>query len=229
MESSLDYEIVGIVEDAKYTDAREPANPTFFLPLLQMAAKEWTESALARSNFIGDIELRVAGRPTNLEAQVRRTIGEVDPNVTVVNVLSLREQVSRNFNQDRLIARLTGIFGGVALLLACVGLYGVVAYSVARRSGEIGVRIALGAARRNVIGMVLRGACLQIGIGLAIGLPVTVAAGRALASQLYGIKSWDPLVLGSASAVLAACALIASFVPARRAASVDPMQALRSE
>jgi predicted permease len=229
MESGLDYEIVGVVADAKYHEAREPVNPTFFLPLLQMSEKEWAKSSLARSNFIHDIELRLGGRPGNLEAQVRRTIAETDPNVTVVNVENFAEQVSLNFNLERLIARLTGIFGALALLLACIGLYGVMAYSVARRSGEIGVRIALGAGRGSVIGMVLRGACLQIGLGLAIGLPVTLAAGRALASQLYGVKSYDPLVLGGAAVVLAACALIASFLPARRAASIHPMQALRSE
>jgi predicted permease len=229
MEGSLDYEVVGIVADAIYHEAREAPNPTFFLPLLQMPEKEWTKSSLARSNFIHDIELRVGGHPGNLEAQVRRTIAETDPNVTVVNVESFAEQVSLNFNQDRLIARLTEMFGALALLLACVGLYGVMAYSVARRSGEIGVRIALGAGRGNVIGMVLRGALLQIGLGLAIGLPVTLAAGRALASKLYGVKGYDPFVLGGAAVVLAGCALIASFLPARRAASIDPMQALKNE
>jgi predicted permease len=229
METGLDYEIVGIVANAKYHEAREPVYPTFFLPLLQMSEKEWTNSSLARSNFIRDIELRLAGHPENLEAQVRRVVAETDPNDTIMKVQSFGEQVSLNFNQDRLLARLTGIFGALALLLACVGLYGVMAYSVARRRGEIGVRIALGAARGNVIGMVLRGAFLQIGLGLAIGLPVTLAAGRALASQLYGVKSYDPLVLGCAAVVLAACALIASFLPARRAASIDPMQALRNE
>ena len=144
-------------------------------------------------------------------------------------MMSMNEQLARNFNQDRLIARLTELYGILALALACVGLYGVTAYSVARRTGEIGIRMALGANRGNVLGLVLRGALLQLGIGLVIGIPVALAGGRLLASQLYGVKSHDPLILGLASSVLAACALCAGFVPARRAASIDPMQALRTE
>jgi ABC-type antimicrobial peptide transport system permease subunit len=115
------------------------------------------------------------------------------------------------------------------LVLACVGLYGVTAHAVARRTGEIGIRMALGADRPNIVGLVLRGALLQLGAGLAIGIPVALAGGRLLANQLYGVKSHDPLILALAAAVLAACAVAAGFIPARRAASIDPMQALRME
>lgn len=226
-----DFEIVGVVEDAKYQDAREPAYPTFFLPFLQTVKdKELSyNTAMLRSNYVGDIELRVAGRPENLEAAVRRTLADIDPNLTLLNVQSFAEQLSLNFNQETLITRLTEIFGLLALILACVGLYGVTSYSVARRTGEIGMRMALGANRASVLGLVLRGALVQLAAGLAAGIPVALAGGRLLSSQLYGVKSHDPLILGLAAAVLAASALLAGFVPARRAASIDPMQALRAE
>ena len=135
----------------------------------------------------------------------------------------------RNFNQDRLIARLTELFGLLALILACVGLYGVTAYSVARRTSEIGIRMALGANRASVLRLVLQGALIQLALGLVVGIPVAFAGGRLLSSQLYGVKTHDPMVLGLAAAVLAASALAAGFVPARRAASIEPMQALRTE
>jgi len=223
-----DFEIVGITEDAKYQDAREPVYPTCFLPFLQMA-RDPKLAFMLGSHYIGDIELRVAGKPQNLEANVRHTLADIDPNLNVFDVISLSEQVARNFNQDRLIARLTELFGLLALILACVGLYGVSSYSVARRTSEIGIRMALGANRGNVLGLVLRGALLQLGIGLAIGIPLALASGRLMASQLYGVKSHDPLILVLAALVLAACALFAGFVPAQRAASIDPMRALRIE
>ncbi len=226
--NSGDLEIVGIVADAKYQDAREPAYPTFFMPFLQMA-KDPKLSFMIGSHYIQDIELRVAGKPENLEATVRRTLANIDPNLTVLDMLSLSEQLDRNFNQDRRIARLTELFGLLALVLACVGLYGVTAYSVARRTSEIGIRMALGANRTNVLGLVLRGALLQLGLGLEVGMPVALAGGRLLSNQLYGVKSHDPAILGLAAVVLAACALVAGFVPARRAASIDPMRALRTE
>jgi len=226
--NSGDLEIVGIVEDAKYSEAREPAYPTFFMPFPQMA-KDPKLFFMVGSHFMGDIELRVAGKPENLGPAVRRALADIDPNLTVLDIVSLSEQLDRNFNQDRLIARLTELFGLLALVLACVGLYGVTAYSVARRASEIGIRMALGADRKNVLGLVLRGALIQLGLGLAIGIPVALAGGRLAANQLYGVKSHDPAILGLAVVVLAACALLAAFVPARRAASIDPMQALRTE
>jgi ABC-type antimicrobial peptide transport system permease subunit len=147
----------------------------------------------------------------------------------VLDMMSFTEQLDRNFNQDLLIARLTQLFGVLALILACGGLYGVTAYSVAHRTSETGIRMALGANRADVLGMVLRGALIQLGLGLAVGIPVALAGGRLAASQLYGVKSHDPAILGLAVVVLAACALLAAFVPARRAATIDPMQALRTE
>ena len=223
-----DFEIVGIVEDTKYQDAREPAYATFFLPFLQVP-KDPKLSFMIGSHYIQDIELHVAGKPEYLETAVRHTLGDIDPNLTVLEVVTLGEQLNRNFNQDRLIARLTELFGLLALILASVGLYGVTAYSVACRIGEIGIRMALGADRAKVIRMVLRGVLAQLCLGLAVGLPVALAGGHVLANQLYAVKSHDPYILGLATLVLTICTLLAGFIPAWRAASIDPMEALRTE
>jgi predicted permease len=220
---SADYEIVGIVEDAKYQDTRGAAYATFFLPLLQTPPRE------SFRGWVGAIELHVASRPENIESAVRKALADADPNLPVLNMMSFDEQVARNFNQERLIARLTELFGAVALILACVGLYGVTAYRVARRTNEIGIRMALGANRAKVLGLVLRAAVAQLGLGLAIGIPAALAGGHLLAHQLYGVKSYDPAILGAAALVLAACAIFAASVPARRATRVDPIVALRYE
>ena len=220
---SGDYEIVGIVEDTKYQDTRGPAYPTFFLPLLQVRPGD------PLRGWVSAIELHVAGRPENLEPVVRKGIAEVDPNLTVLRMVSFDEQVARNFNQERLIARLAEVFGLLALILACLGLYSVTAYAVTRRTNEIGIRMALGADRRSVLGLVLRSALVQLAIGLAIGIPVALASGLVLAGQLYGVKSYDPSILTLASVILAVCALLAASVPAWRATKLDPLIALRYE
>jgi predicted permease len=224
---SLDYEIVGVVKDAKWREPSEAAGPMFFLPLMQVSAEEWPN--VSRENYIGDIELHTRGNVAMIAPLVRKVIAQVEPNLTVIDILPFDELVSLNFNNERLIARLTSAFGALALLLACIGLYGVTAYSVARRTGEIGIRIALGAAGGRVVAMVLRDALVLISVGLAIGIPGELAVGRLLASQLYGIKSYDPLIVGGAVFLLATCAMIAGGIPARRAAGIEPMQALRSE
>ena len=223
MSRSGDYEIVGIVEDAKYQDTRGPAYATFFLPLRQTPPGE------SFRGWVGAIELHVAGRPENIESAVRKTLADADPNLPVLNIMSFDEQVARNFNQERLIARLTELFGTLALILACIGLYGVTAYGVARRTNEIGIRMALGADRGSVLGLVLRAALAQLGMGLAMGIPAALAGGRVLVSQLYGVKSYDPMIIGVAAAVLAACAVLAASIPARRATRVDPIVALHYE
>src|SRR5438034_1656301 len=222
---SGDYEVIGVVEDAKYQDTRGPAYATVFLPLLQTTAREGHDSSV----YIHDIELRVVGTPASLEPAVRRALADIDPNLTVLGVVSFGEQVARNFNRERLVARLTELFGLLALTLACVGLYGVTSYSVARRISEIGLRMALGAERRNILGLVLRGAFTQVILGLAIGIPAALAGGRLLSAELYGVKSHDAVALGLAVVTLAACAFVAGFVPARRATKVDPMVALRPD
>jgi macrolide transport system ATP-binding/permease protein len=137
--------------------------------------------------------------------------------------------VANNFTEDRLVARLTTLFGILALILASVGLYGVMSYFVARRTGEIGIRMALGATRSIVIRNVMRGALVQIAIGVAIGIPAALFAGHLMASQLYGVGAYDPYAFVGAALILVVCALVAGLIPARRAASIDPMQALRIE
>ena len=220
---SGDYEIVGIVEDAKYQDTRGPAYPTFFLPLLQVNPGE------PLRGWVSSIELHVASRPENLEPAVRKAIADVDPNLTVLRMVSFDEQVARNFNQERLIARLAELFGVLALILACVGLYSVTAYAVARRANEIGIRMAMGAERTSILAWVMRSALGQVAWGIAIGIPVALAGGHLLADQLYGVRNYDPMIIGLAATVLVACALPAAAVPARRASGVDPLVALRYE
>jgi ABC-type antimicrobial peptide transport system permease subunit len=202
-----------------------------FLPLLQTVVYDGaTQNAYQTwSNYIDGIQLHVAGRPENLQGEVRSALAEIDPNLTVLKMTNLEEQVGTRLNSQRLIAQLTSMYGILALVLACVGLYGVAAYTVARRTSEIGLRMALGAGSKEVLVMVLRGAMVPIFLGLAIGLPVVFAGGYFIASQLYGVKSYDPLILSMAVAVLAISAVVAAVIPAGRAASIDPMRALRTE
>ena len=225
------YTIVGVVHDAKYTDPQEETRPMFFLPLTQ--TKQFQESVMQmeefRSHFIRGAVLLFHGDTGLLEPQIRQAVAEVDPNLTITGIQTMEEQVAMNFDQQRAVAQLAGLFGGLALLLAAVGLYGVTAYTVARRTSEIGVRMALGANRLNVIRLVLRGALLQVGIGLAIGVPVAIAAGRLMGAQLYQVSSFDPAALALAVCLLALCALAAAFIPAQRAASINPVVALRAE
>jgi ABC-type antimicrobial peptide transport system permease subunit len=158
-----------------------------------------------------------------------RTLSEVDPNLTINSVRTLQQQVELTFGQDRAVASLAGLFGIVALLLAAVGLYGVTAYMVAQRTNEIGIRMALGADRGNVVELVLRGAFRRVLVGLMIGLPLAVGAGRLISAQLYGVSFWDPLALSAAATALAICAFFAAIIPAGRAAAISPMKALRTE
>jgi predicted permease len=227
-----DFEIVGIVADAKYTQPRDPVRPMYFRPLTQLDARlQESRSIVAetRSFIAHSIIIRFSGNAADLESLVRRTLSNINPNLTVTDFRSLDYQVAGNFNQERLIASLTTLFGVLALVLASVGLYGITAYSVARRTNEIGLRMALGANRANVVALVLRGAFFQVGLGLAIGVPAALLGGRLMASQLYAVRTYDPLTLLAAVLVLSAFAAVAGFVPARRAASVEPMNALRTE
>jgi predicted permease len=229
---AADFEIVGVVADAKYTDPRDPARPMYFRPLTQLDAGLQEPRAITaetRAFFTHAILIRYAGNAENLEPLVRRTLSNINPNLTVNVFRSLDYQVAGNFTQERLIARLTTLFGLLALVLASVGLYGITAYSVARRTGEIGLRMALGANRGNVVALVLRGASFQVAVGLAIGIPAALLGGRLMSSQLYGVHTYDPFTLAAAVLLLSAFAGVAGFIKARRAASVEPMSALRTE
>jgi len=226
------YEIVGIVADAKYNNPRDPFRPMYFRPMTQLnttITEHHFVTAESRSLYPNSITVQYVGDMASLESASRRTLANINPDLTVVSFKSLDYQVADNFNEERLVSRLTGLFGILALVLASVGLYGITAYSVARRTNEIGVRMALGANRGNVVSMVLHNALLLVGIGLAIGVPVALLAGRLMSTQLYGVHIYDPLTLATAILVLAAAAALAGFIPARRAASIEPMHALRIE
>ena len=226
------FEIVGVVADAKYNNPRDEVRTMYFRPLTQ-AMTGLTEAnaimAEGRSLYINSVTLHFQRPPQDLDAMVRRTLANINPNLTVQDLHSLDYQVADNFTQERLVARLTMLFGLLALVLASVGLYGITSYQVARRTSEIGLRMALGADRRNVVKMVMRGAFFQAGLGLAIGVPVAIVGARYMADQLYGVKSYDPVSLLIAMVVLLMSATVAGFIPARRAANIDPITALRTE
>ena len=225
------YEIVGIVRDAKYMNPSRPAHPMVFASLAQHVTYDQPVMALVdhRSHYITGAVLELRGSADGLESLVRKAFSEVDPNLTIIHIQPMQQQVDATFDQQRAVAQMTGLFGMLALVLAAVGLYGVTAYTVERRTSEIGIRMALGADRSSVVRLVLRGAFRQVLIGLIIGIPISIACGRLMAAQLYQVKSWDPLVLAGSIAALGFCALVASVIPAQRAASINPVQALRTE
>ena len=226
------WEIVGVFKDFKINNPREKVRPVYLRPLTQQLSTYKEPGMIGgevQSMFIDSIIVRFDRPQQDVESLIRKTLTSVDPNLTVIDLRSLDSQVAGNFNEDRLIARLTTLFGIVALILASVGLYGVTSYFVARRTSEIGIRMALGATRPAVVSLVLRGVALQIGLGLALGVPCALGAGYLMKSQLYGVSSYDPAALIGATAVLAMCAVMAGFIPARRAASIEPMNALRNE
>jgi predicted permease len=222
-----DYTIVGVVNTVRFRNPRGPGRPMAFFPLLQMQKSDWESRTQARSNIINNIVLRVDAKTPDLAPRVQRALGAIDPNLTMLNMFTMHEQLGNLLSHERMIGSLAQVFGILALIVASVGLYGITAYSVARRTGEIGVRTALGATRGQVVGLILRGALAQAGAGLVLGVPAALAAGRVLADKLYGVKTSDPWVLGGAAAVLAVCAAIAGAIPAMRAGTVDPVTALR--
>jgi putative ABC transport system permease protein len=226
------YEIVGVASDLRYdSGAWEPVSPIYFLPEAQTTHFEEAdlESREIWSHYLYNIVIWAPTNPSDMQVQVKRALAEVDPNLVLYDVLPYSEVISGGFSQQTMIASLIWLFGAVGLVLAGVGLYGVTAYGVERRTGEIGVRMALGADRGKVVRMVLRAAFWQVGIGVAVGIPAAMGAGWAIASQLFGVQPWNPLMLGLATLLLVLTALAAAAIPAYRAAAVDPMQALRSE
>lgn len=225
------FRIVGVVRDAKYADPREPARPMFFASLAQYVhySDQLMQTVELRSHFIQGIVLVTHVGPGVLQPLLTKTLAAIDPNLTITSVHTLDDQVALEFDQERAVSSLAGLFGVVALLLAAVGLYGVTAYTVTQRTAEIGVRMALGANRRNVIQLVLHGAFRRVGLGLLLGIPLAIAAGRLMAAQLWGVKPWDPPALSVAAVALGTCAFAAAMIPASRAASIDPLNALRAE
>ena len=233
------YTIVGVVENAQYwppTEPEEQGHPMYFLP-----AAQWTElpattpnlslynDFLTATHFMRSLEIETNGSVPNLELGVRNALQQIDPNLMITSFQTFAQQVDYGFSQQQMIVQLTSLFGLIALALAAIGLYGVTAYAVAQRTSEIGIRMALGASRTDVRRMVLRGAFLQVGLGLLIGIPAAIAAGHLMTAELYGVSVWSPLVLGISTAALGCVALIAALLPAQRAASVEPVISLRGE
>jgi predicted permease len=227
------FEIVGVVRDIRYMtyDYNDPVRPMFWVPETQTAAYDDPVFSEGEkwSHFLYNIVLWAPGDPPGMEERVRRALASVDPSLVLYSVDPYSRVISADFQQQNMIATLTTLFGLLGLVLAAVGLYGVMAYTVEQRTNEIGLRMALGADRGHVITMVLRGALLQIGIGLGIGIPLAVLAGKLMKDQLFGVKPWDPIMLVGATVMLSLAALLASVVPVRRAAGVEPMQALRND
>jgi len=215
----LDMTIVGVVGDATYGEMRKGPPPTVYVPFDQhLSILDWQ-----------NVEVRTAGNPAGVVNAVRRTIQDLDRNVPMHDVLTETEQIDQATFQERLFARLSSFFALLALTLACVGLYGTLSYAVARRTNEIGIRMAIGAERSSIVRMVLREALLLALLGIVVGIPAALAASRLISSMLYGLKPTDPVTVAAATLLMIGVAALAGYLPARRAANVDPMVALRYE
>jgi predicted permease len=214
----LDTEIVGVVRDAKYSSVRETPSPVFYTAYRQATQQRGLH-----------FYVRTSADPEAVAPLVRRAVSTLAPNLPVRDLKTMRQQIDENVGAERLLSILTVSFAGMATMLAAIGLYGVLAYDVARRTREIGIRMALGARLAQVRGLVMRQVGLTLLIGTAIGLGAAAAAGRVLQATLYGSTPWDPVVYAGALAVIVLMALAAAYVPARRASRVDPMVALRDE
>jgi predicted permease len=226
------FEIVGVVHDIKYRFPEQPTPPLYFLPYRQTTQvfKEGRKGWEARTHFAGNIVVQLHGSDgPAAEAAIRKAIRDVDPNLPVTAYYTFAELKSYGFIESELMSRLCALFALIALVLAAIGIYGVTAYSVQRRTGEIGIRMALGASRVRIVREVLLQSLLSTGIGLLAGIPLAYAAGRLLSDRLYGVGSFDLPVVMAAVLLLSLSAVAAALVPARRAASIEPMQALRTE
>ena len=226
-----EFEIVGVAEDTKYEDPDQPQLPMVFLPLAQSSEifAERERAGEERDHYPNDIVVHYAGGEAEMAAALRRELARIDPNLPITRIDSLQTQVDSNFNQPEMLARLTGAFGLVALLLAAIGIYGVTAYTVERRTPEVGLRMALGAGRREVLREVLHRAVAQVMIGLALGVPLALVLGRMMAAHLYQVSSYDLRILAGAFCTLMLAAVLAALAPAVRASRIEPVEALRNE
>ncbi|HEV1285953.1 MAG TPA: FtsX-like permease family protein [Bryobacteraceae bacterium] len=213
-----DIEIVGVVRDSKYADMREAPPRAYYTPYRQSKRQD--------DLFF---YVRTAIEPAQVAAQIRREVAGLDSNLPIRDLKTMQNQIDENLIAERLLSSLTGSFAGLATVLAAIGLYGVLAYNVSRRTREIGIRMALGAETGHVRGLVIREVAIMLAIGTAAGLASAAGTGLLIRSQLYGLPYWDPSVYAFATAILWAIALVAAYIPARRATNVDPMVALRYE
>jgi predicted permease len=219
LEDSGKTEIIGVIRDTKYDSVRDAAPPTMYTPF--------------RGGFTSarslTVMVRTAGEPASLTETVRTAMQQIDPDVPMTGITTQSEQVEGRFAQERLFALAYSLFGVLALLLACIGLFGLMSYSVSRRTNEIGIRMALGAQRAGVVGMVLRESMLMVVIGVVVGLAGAIAGGRFVQSVLFGLTPTDVWTISGAIAATILVSLAAGYLPARRASRVDPMVALRYE
>ena len=233
MNHAGDFQVVGVAADMRYLtyNLKDPNRAMFFLAVNQYTHFEKPEENAGQiwSHYLYNLVLWVPGKPANLETQVRHALTEIDPNLPLLDFASYEVTLHRDFGQQDLIAKLTLLFGALALVLAAIGLYGVTAYNVEQRTNEIGIRMALGANRKSVLAMVLQTALVQVGFGLAIGVPAAIGAGRLISNQLYAVKPYDPAIFALATLALGAATLTAALIPAQRAANVNPTDALRRE
>jgi predicted permease len=214
---SGDIEIIGVVKDAKYVALGESPEMAAYFPYAQ------------RIQYFSNFSVRYAGDPHPVISAIRQSIAQVNPSVLVSSVSTLSEQVDRSIATQRLIAQLSAFFGALAVFLACIGIYGLLSYSVLRRTSEIGIRLALGAQTGTLLWMILRESLVLLTLGLAIGLPVSLASTRVLRHLLYQLSPSDPATLTISAIIVAAMTLLAAWLPARRATRVDPMTALRCD
>jgi predicted permease len=215
IETSGELEVVGVLRDAKYNSVRDSAPPTMYVPYFQARAA----SAV--------VAVRTAGDPGRATGSIREAVRQVDPNLPMTDVSTQLEQVERRFQQEKVFALAYALFGGLALLLAAIGLFGLMSYTVSRRTNEIGLRMALGARREDVLRLVMRESMILIAVGVISGLAVATGASRFVATLLYGLAPTDAVTLGVATAIMVLVSAFAGFLPARRASRVDPMVALR--
>jgi predicted permease len=212
-----DTEVIGVVKDVKYNSLEERPQPGDYLPFTQSV------------RYLNDFEVRYTGDAATVVAAIRQTIHDVDPRLPISDVMTLEEQVARSITNQRLVAQLSSFFGLLAVLLSCIGIYGVMSYVVMRRTNDIGIRMALGADPYHVRWQVMREVLMLVGVGIAIGLPVVLVGDRLISSMLFGLRATDAVSLFAALGLLLTIAGIAGYLPARRASLIDPMVALRHE
>jgi hypothetical protein len=216
-------EIIGVVADSKYYNLREKPKPMAFFSLWQAGADKHLDA------YAGELMIRTSRDPSGAIAEVRRVLIETDSRLPILGAQTLHDQIYESLNQERMITKSCSFFGLLALVLACIGLYGTMAYSVARRTNEIGIRMALGAQRSRVLWLFLRDSVALVALGLTLGLPLAMSTTRWIKSLLFGLPPVDWLAFGGTLVLMVAVSGLASYLPARRATKVDPMVALRYE